>query len=345
MKKILFVYTSFSSFVKTDYEILSENYKIVKHQYFQGKSIFNHLLNQIKLFFFLIKNIFAADAGYIWFADYHSFLPVFFAKVFGRKSFLVLGGYDVTYIPEYNYGSINNPIRAFCAKYSIRNAALNLCVSDNIKTDALRLVPEANAKILYTGYSPEKFDFDPDAKRTGIISVCGADTLQRIYIKGVDLFLETAKLLPEEKFFLIAVDEELLKSNFEVPANVEVIKKIPQQELIDLFRETSVYTQFSLREGLPNAVCEAMLCGCIPVGVEAGGIPIAIGEAGYISSKREAPEIAELISEALKADLNFRMKARNRIMENFTLETRSKKLKITINNILGGNADHQKKSF
>jgi len=35
------------------------------------------------------------------------------------------------------------------------------------------------------------------------------------------------------------------------------------------------------REGLRNALCEAMLCECIPVGTERNGIPIAIGDAGF----------------------------------------------------------------
>ena len=343
--KILFVYTAFSSFVKTDYEILLEDHDLVKHQYIQGKSVFQHFGNQIKIFFFLVKNILSADSVFVWFADYHSFLPVLFAKIFGRKAFLVLGGYDVTYIPKYNYGSFNNPVRAVCAKYSIKNATLNLCVSDNIKTDALRLVSDANATVLYTGYSPDKFYFTPEEKRDGIISVCGANTLQRIYIKGVDLLLETAELLPEENFYIVAVNEDILEKNFNVPSNVKVINEMPQAELIDLFRQTSVYAQLSIREGLPNSVCEAMLCGCVPVGVDAGGIPIAIGDAGFISSKRDAAEISGLIERALKADNVLRTKARQRIIDNFTLAKRVTKLKKIINDYLGADADHQKKSF
>jgi glycosyltransferase involved in cell wall biosynthesis len=330
---ILMIYTSFSTFVKVDYEILSQNYVVKKYKYINTKSIFYHLINQFKLLYWLLVNIHKSKIIYIWFADYHSFLPVLLCKLFRKNSLVVLGGYDVTYIPEYNYGSFNNPIRAFCAKYAISNATLNLAVADNIKADALKYVPTAKVEIIYTGYSDKKFIMGTDKNIDEVLSVCEATTLQRAYIKGVDLVFETAKQLPKITFNIVALNEKLARENFNVPQNIVFIDHLSQEKLIQYYQRVSVYLQFSIREGLPNSVCEAMLCGCIPVGTNSGGIPIAIGDTGHISRKRDAKELSKLIEQALNTNNFKRLKARDRIINNFSLELRTSKLILIIDQL------------
>ncbi len=320
------VYPVFSSFVKADYEILTEKFSVEKYQYKHKKNIFSHLMEQIKLFFFLLFNFGKFDFVYVWFADYHSLLPIIFSKLSGKKSLLVLGGYDVTFIPQFNYGSFNNPIRAFFAKNSMKYAWESLAVSDNILEEAKQRVPQLNGEILYTGYSSEKFRFGEGDRKREVVSVIGGNTYKRMMIKGVDLIVETAKLLPEIKFILIDLNEEIFEKNFGTIENVEIIKAMPQSELIKYFQNASVYAQFSLREGLPNSVCEAMLCGAIPVGPNAGGIPIAIGECGFIINERNADAAAKAILDALNSSDELRKCARQRVIENFSFEKREERL-------------------
>lgn len=328
---IIFVFTRMNSFVKTDYEILSAKYRVLDHKSQFDKNLFSYFKAQFQLLWFLVKNIRKFKVLYIWFADYHSFLPILFAKIFRKKSFLVLGGYDVTFLPTIKYGSFSNPIRSFCAKYSISNATLNLAVSDNLIDDAKNFVKFANYKVLYTGYSPDKFIANYDKEFNFVLSVCSANSLQRIYLKGVDLIIKTAEIRKEFKFILIDVNEELLRQNFNLPDNLMCIGKLPQHELIKYYQKASVYLQLSLREGLPNSVCEAMLCGCIPVGMNAGGIPIAIGNTGYITDKRDPKIIGDLISQAVNSSQEQRESAREYIAKNFPLQLREKKLLSLIN--------------
>lgn len=328
---ILFIYTSFSTFVKEDYEILSEKFEVKKFQYTQTKKVLEHGFNQIKLFLWLLKNIKKADSIFIWFADYHSFLPVLFAKLFKKKSFIVLGGYDVTYVKEFNYGSFNNPIRASFTKYSLKNAFLNLPVCDNIESDALDKTPSAKTKILYTGYSDKKFYRTSEPEEKTILMVAGANTYQRLMIKGVDFFLKVAANSPDLDYILVGCNLNQIKKHFSVPGNVKVIQKVDQDELIKLYQKAKVYTQFSLREGLPNSVCEAMLCECIPVGVNAGGIPIAIGDAGYIIREKRVDEAIKSINNAINNYNLMSVKARKRIIDNFPKTRRVKELLEIIN--------------
>ena len=51
---------------------------------------------------------------------------------------------------------------------------------------------------------------------------------------------------------------------------------IERARLLEYYRRAKVYCQPSRREGLPGALCEAMLCGCYPVVTGTGGMPEAV---------------------------------------------------------------------
>jgi len=324
-KILLFVKKSDSTFVIQDEKILNKHFSVksIKYGFEPGlKTIYN----QIRLLIWLLKNIWSAHFVYIWFADYHSFLPVLFGKIFKKKSILVLGGYDVTYIPEIKYGSFSNPLRTFCTKFSMRNATLCLPVSDNIEKDALERVPKAKTKIIYTGYSKDKFLLSKVEKQKIVLTVGAGDSLQRLKIKGIDFFIEIARAMPIYKFVVIGISKNALKYLNNIPNNVEILEKMEQNELIKFYQKAKVYTQFSMREGFPNVVCEAMLCECVPVGFNNGGIPIAIGDCGFILQERNVNMAIDLIKKAMNADESLGKKARERIIENFTLEQRENKI-------------------
>jgi glycosyltransferase involved in cell wall biosynthesis len=86
------------------------------------------------------------------------------------------------------------------------------------------------------------------------------------------------------------------------------------------------YFQLSIMEGFPNALAEAMLCGCIPIGSNVSGIPFIIGDTGYILNKRDINELNLLVENVLndrKRD-QFPVLARKRIEEHFSYDQRRK---------------------
>lgn len=88
------------------------------------------------------------------------------------------------------------------------------------------------------------------------------------------------------------------------------------------------YFQLSYMEGFPNALCEAMLCGCIPIGSNVSGIPHIIGDTGFILNKRDVDVLDELVQSALRPDNreNLSDNARKRIEKLFPTELRRNKL-------------------
>jgi len=88
-----------------------------------------------------------------------------------------------------------------------------------------------------------------------------------------------------------------------------------------------VYCQLSLREGLPTALCEAMLCGCIPIGSNTNGVKTAIGDIGFYVDYGDEKTTADMIIKALNSKDDLGKKARDRIKILFPDERRTKELK------------------
>ncbi len=279
-QSILFVYVNYSSFVKADFEILSTFVNVTKYQFKPGKGIFKTGIEVLKELIFLIFNGFKFDSVFVWFGDYHSMLPVLFAKLFRKKSFVVIGGYDVSTLSEYKYGSFSNPIRAFFTRNTFRFVDICFPVADALRKKLLVINPKAKAETIATSVDVKKFNFSEYERQKSIITVSGTDNHQRLMVKGLDRFRELATWLPEFEFIIIGATDGV-KSYFEpLPANLTLLPPQQFDQLTQHYERSSFYAQLSRSEGLPNALCEAMLCGCIPVGTNVGDIQITIGNTG-----------------------------------------------------------------
>jgi glycosyltransferase involved in cell wall biosynthesis len=154
-------------------------------------------------------------------------------------------------------------------------------------------------------------------------------------VKGVGLLLDAARLLPAIPFLLIGIDERLLDAvSRNAPANVEVRGRVDRGQLLALYRRAQVYCQPSMIEGLPGAVCEAMLCGCIPVGTDVGGMRTAIDDAGFLVPPGDAPRLADGILKAMASLPGASVKARDAIAPRFTRERREEGLRRVIGDLL-----------
>lgn len=91
--RMAFVYYDYSPFVHQDYEILSRHFDVERVQYRKPGDVFR-----------LASSISRSDIVFSWFASGHSFLSVILSRIFGKKSVVVAGGFDVAFIPEIGYG-------------------------------------------------------------------------------------------------------------------------------------------------------------------------------------------------------------------------------------------------
>jgi glycosyltransferase involved in cell wall biosynthesis len=248
------------------------------------------------------------------------------ARLFNKKNVIILGGYDVTYIPSLKYGSFSNPIRKFCTNFSLKFSNHLLAVDRSLIWEAQARIKNSrgNFQEVPTGFDSRVWY--PTCKKENLVLTVGiCDSFQRLRLKGIDIFLDAAKLLPEYRFQVIGMKAGI-KERIEIPDNVTTRDYVTFEELRDLYSKAKVYGQFSVREGLPSVVCEAMLCECIPVGTNNNGIPTAIGDCGFILEGRTAREAAKLIRIAMDSPQSLSKEARKRIKRNFTREQRKKSL-------------------
>ena len=103
-----------------------------------------------------------------------------------------------------------------------------------------------------------------------------------------------------------------------------LLEAVPYSELPAVLASHAYYIQASIAEGLPNALCEAMLCGCIPMGSNVFAIPHVIGDTGVIFNERSEESFVAAIQELVsRTDLTGE-RCRERIQRMFPVEARER---------------------
>jgi glycosyltransferase involved in cell wall biosynthesis len=275
---------------------------------------------------------------FIWFADKHAYVSILLAKLLGRRSILVVGGYDVAKIPEKEYGLLSphtSMFNRFRVRWTLSNADLVLAVDESLKKEAIKNagINADNFQTLPTGYDPRKWFPSDDIRKTFVLTV-GYLNRTNLWRKGFLTFIKVAKELPEITFILSGPDMdgslELLRDR--APSNVIFPGYVTDQELLTLYQGAKVYCQLSRYEGFPNVLCEAMLCECVPVGTPVNGIPTIIGKTGYYVPYNDVDATAKAVNRAFNS--NNGPKARERIMENFSSQKREEELKKIIQGLM-----------
>ena len=346
--KLLYFKTNNSTFILKDEEIFRRNF-LTKTFNIKTSSSFRYIIELVKLILFLLFAGWRFDIYFIRFADWHTAVIAFFTKLYRKKLFVVIGGFDVAAIPELNYGAHLNKQRSRFVKYALNNASYLLPNSNSmvyyentfIRKKAIyggikHFAPETQSKIKVI---PNGFDSGFWVKKKGVqkkdiaITVAFVDNDRTFYLKGIDKFILTATKLKEYKFQAVGVSKEYLdKKVGNLPENLEILESATSKELTELYSEAKVFCLFSLSEGMPNVLCESMLCECLPVGTNVTSIPEIIGNTGFIVKKNSNSEYIQNVKGAFLADSNMGEKARERIVSLYHSKLREERLVNILNN-------------
>ncbi|YAF97342.1 MAG: glycosyltransferase [Nodularia sp. CChRGM 3473] len=112
----------------------------------------------------------------------------------------------------------------------------------------------------------------------------------------------------------------------------------------EYLRLCDVYLQPSLWEGMPNALLEAMACGCCCIASDAGGIPEVIlhGENGFILPRSQLHKLGEAVLECMamtSAQKNTIIQAaRDRILTEYSITQEQQRLQTLIDRLIPNSA-------
>jgi hypothetical protein len=342
-KNLIFIYPKLYTFIQTEIKLLSDEFNLISiNQNWERKILLP--FNLIRQVIFLVINIRKVDTILISFGGYWSFFPALFSNLLGKKVAIVMHGTDCVSFPEIEYGNLRNPILSYVTKKSLHWASIILPVSESLVYTENNYYSSKTLKFGYNYHlsnikTPYKVihnglnildwvrDNEIIRSKTSFVTVLGEG---KIKIKGVDLIIEVASRFPNSIFYLAGIENV---KGYNIPKNIICKGRLTPEELKVLFNQSQFYLQLSNTEGFGVALCEAMLCECIPLVSDVNFLPTIVGDSGFVLNKRNSDMLVDLINMALNSDIiHLEQKARKRIKDNFSVNKRKKMLLSVLTN-------------
>lgn len=339
-KAIAYIYPTRTFFVAKDIEWLGRGMTIHEHGFSRfGKA--GLLIDLLRQFHFLVRmRRRGVNTVLAHFAGFHTVLPV----QLGFRTHIIVAGADACSFPAIQYGSFRKAAMAKAIARSMRGARTILPVHGSLPAFTntySELGPQHQGyahfvRGLATPSIPVPYGFDQALwpgrsnanERAGCLCVAtGAANGNAIHFrKGVDQLLAIAAMEPTLAFTFVGVEKETYTN---LPRNVRMLGRTPPSELAELMAQHAVYVQPSVMEGFPNALCEAMLQGCIPVVSNMTSMPDIVGPNGIVVEKRDPASILAGIHRAIapmtdRSEVEALLRAR---ITPFTMERRVSQLR------------------
>lgn len=330
-RTLLHVHPGASTFVVKDRRLLSEAFAVIDAP-FIWRAKWQVPLLLIKQFFHLCFSASRWQAIVVQFSGYHAVLPALVARMLGRPCIIIAGGTDCVAFPSLRYGNFARQPLAWATRmvYKLATHIVPVHTSlvrttnsyrdqDDGEQGILAYVPGLRTPITVVpnGYDAGAWQLGTAQRDIDVVTVASNDRRpSTMRLKGIDMIMELAYARPGLQFAIIGMKPDPRNP---APPNLTFIPAVPNDQLPGYYQRSKVYAQLSLSEGFPNALCEAMLCGCVPLVSAVGAMPDIVGGCGAVVRERSIAEVAAALDRLMKEiGTAQQVAARERIATNFT---------------------------
>ncbi|HET8892670.1 MAG TPA: glycosyltransferase family 4 protein [Gaiellaceae bacterium] len=162
------------------------------------------------------------------------------------------------------------------------------------------------------------------------LTVCFEIDRETAVLKGLPVVVEAAWSLPDVRFVVVGRsggDDALATLRAGAPANVLFTDRfVSDAELLELYRQASVYLQLSAHEAFGVAVAEAMACECIPVVSTGHALDEIAGPTALRVPYGDAAAAAAAVADAIGSDAAARDATRRHIVSSYPIARRIERL-------------------
>ena len=262
--------------------------------------------------------------------------PIVAARLCGKPSLAIAGGWDVACVESIAYGRMFEPRTRWMGQLALRLASRVLSVSHFNQSEVCRWTPQVQPAVLHHGIETDCFSQGVAAKeRLKQVITVGAVKSDYLARKGMDTFAKVSRLMPDVPFVVagrIRDDGSEQKLRQLGGDNLQFTGFLADEKLIELMQTSAVYAQLSLHEAFGCSVAEAMLCGCTPVVSSEGALAEVVGDTGIVVPPLDCEAAAKAIRQALD---NLKVdQVRARIMREFPVKKRSAALSSVVQEML-----------
>ncbi len=326
---ITFVGPAVSRFVQNDIAILERKHTVKKIDAKIGFGI-HAVFDLLKVQFQILRSIVGSEILFFWFADYYSLFPTLIARLLRKRVYIVAGGFDVTYTPEVKSGARVRPIRWFLVRNTHRFATHVFPVSNYaqhlLDTNSKHHAPST---VIYNAVDIDRFPFSDAPRGKRALTVTQLVTELEYILKGIDIFLSAARVMPDVEFDLIGIRGPALahaRNEAKDLKNVTIVEgPVTYETLLKHYYSASAYCQLSIDETFGLATAESMSCGCIPVVSRIPSLEEVTGGTQYIIDRKNINSVADAIRKSFSVDIEERRKCSEHVKK-FDIENRAKKL-------------------
>lgn len=202
-----------------------------------------------------------------------------------KKAVNITTVHDFTY--EYYRKDVKSNLHKIQKKQAVMNSDGVICISENTKNDLYKFYPDFNGvvKVIYNGYSADKYFYKPEIRKTKNILFVGA----RTDYKRFDFAVDICKELKDTKLLIVGggnlTESENLLLNSKLSGRFEKLGFLSDEELCDLYNSAFFLCYPSEYEGFGIPILESQACGCPIVCQKKSSVPEVASDAGvYIDS-------------------------------------------------------------